>query len=71
MGKKKKKVYGFVRCARCKGIIHGIPRTHKIKNLSASEKRVERKFGGYYCSRCTREIIKEMVRRNVEKLVAK
>lgn len=70
MGKKKKKVYGFVRCARCKGIIHGVPRAHKLRKLCASKKRVERIFGGYYCSKCTREVIKEMVRKQIEMLTS-
>jgi len=68
---KKKKVYGFVRCARCKGIIHGIPKTHRLRKLPLSKKRVERIFGGYYCSKCTREIIKEKVRNLIEKLISK
>lgn len=64
----KVKVYGFVRCAKCKGIIHGISRAHKLKKLPKSKKRVERIFGGYLCSKCTREFLKEKIRKLIEKL---
>ncbi|MEM0324372.1 MAG: hypothetical protein QXF04_01380 [Candidatus Aenigmatarchaeota archaeon] len=60
---KEVKVYGFVRCANCKGIIHGVPRAHKLRKLPLSKKRVERIYGGYLCSKCTRETIKEKIRK--------
>lgn len=47
------------RCAICKKELHGIAK--KWRKLPASKKRVERKFGGYLCSNCTRKILSEEV----------
>jgi len=63
--KKKKKRPKIPKCAICKKPLHGIPRgrVKEMRNLAKSEKRVERPFGGYLCSKCMREVMKEKVRK--------
>ncbi|MEM5882013.1 MAG: hypothetical protein QXS69_00915 [Candidatus Aenigmatarchaeota archaeon] len=63
------KLYGYVKCAKCKGIIHGIPRANKLKKLCLSKKRVNRIFGGYLCSKCVREEIKNKIRNLIKNIV--
>ena len=55
---------GIARCAICKKPLHGIPRErpYKMRNIAKSEKKVNRKYGGYLCSKCSRELIKQEVR---------
>ena len=60
---KKRKKYDFPHCAICKRVLHGIPRLNKIRKVSKSQRRVNRKFGGYLCSKCAREVIKEIARK--------
>ncbi|MCD6402886.1 MAG: 50S ribosomal protein L34e [Candidatus Aenigmarchaeota archaeon] len=50
------------RCARCGKPLHGVPRElpSKMKNLPKTKKRPERPYGGYLCSECMREVIKQM-----------
>lgn len=50
---------GYPKCAKCKKPLHGV---RLGRGLAKSEKRVNRPFGGYLCSRCAREILKERVR---------
>ncbi|OYT42341.1 MAG: 50S ribosomal protein L34e [Candidatus Aenigmarchaeota archaeon ex4484_224] len=49
----------IARCAICGRPLHGIPRN--VRKLSKSEKRVSRKYGGYLCSKCARELIKKEI----------
>jgi large subunit ribosomal protein L34e len=49
-------------CAGCGNAIHGIPRSKLMSKLSLSEKRVERKFGGFLCHRCLESLIKASLR---------
>ncbi len=56
---KKKKMYGKPRCGGCGAELHGIPRN--TRKLCKSQKTVNRPFGGHYCSRCMREVIKARV----------
>lgn len=51
----------IARCAICKKPLHGIPRLipSKFKDLPKTKKRPERPFGGYLCSKCMREVLKE------------
>ncbi len=60
--KKKPKIQ---KCAICKKPLHGIPklRATELKKLAKSEKRVERPYGGYLCSKCVREIMRERARK--------
>ena len=48
------------RCVACHNHLSGIPT--KYSKLSATQKRPQRPFGGYYCSKCTREHIKNKIR---------
>jgi large subunit ribosomal protein L34e len=57
------KLYDYPKCAICKKVLHGLPRLNKFRKLSKSKKRVSRIFGGYLCSKCTREVLKEKVRK--------
>ena len=54
------------KCANCKIPLLGIPKeiTSVFRNLSKSEKRPSRPYGGYYCSTCTREYLKSQARVN-------
>lgn len=61
--KSKTKKAGFVKCAKCKKILHGIPKVYKLRKLPYSKKKVERVYGGHLCSKCTREIIKYNIRK--------
>jgi large subunit ribosomal protein L34e len=63
----KKKKTGFAKCARCGRRLHGVSRGRSgdIMKLSITEKRPERPYGGYYCSKCSREIFKDKVRKLV------
>ena len=55
---------GIRRCANCGKELHGIPRLHpaEVGKLAKTRKSVERAFGGYYCSACSRELLRERVR---------
>ncbi|MEM5790963.1 MAG: 50S ribosomal protein L34e [Candidatus Aenigmatarchaeota archaeon] len=63
--RKRKKKAGIPKCAICKKPLHGIPklRSRELKKLSKSERKVERAYGGYLCSKCTREVMKERARK--------
>ena len=60
----KKRKPSKARCGRCGKMLHGVmrERPHKMKNMGKSKKRPTRAFGGYYCGRCIREVIKERSR---------
>jgi len=60
----KREKVNVLRCSRCGGILHGGSRLipSKLGKLSASEKRVERIFGGHLCHSCLREVLKTSVR---------
>lgn len=51
-------------CAVCKKELKGTPREMpaKMKSLGISKKRPERPYGGYMCSKCSRELIKKETR---------
>jgi len=50
-------------CADCSAVLMGVPneRPYKIRNMTKSQKRPERMFGGVLCSKCSR---KEIIKRN-------
>jgi large subunit ribosomal protein L34e len=60
----KKKKPKIAKCARCGKPLHGVPRLNptELRKLAKTEKRPERVYGGYYCSSCTRELLKEKAR---------
>ncbi len=53
-----------VHCANCGKALHGIKagKDASKRNLSRSAKTVNRKFGGMYCSACSRTVIIEQAR---------
>ena len=53
-----------VHCANCGKALHGIKagKDASKRNLSRSAKTVNRKYGGMYCSACSREAIIEQAR---------
>lgn len=55
-----------VRCAMCFESLHGIKAmtNAKKRNTAKSEKRVNRRFGGLLCSKCSRKNISQNVRSN-------
>ena len=63
--REKKARVRHARCANCGRILHGVPRmdAEVTTNLSRTEKMPNRIFGGYYCSACTREILREKARK--------
>jgi len=57
-----------MKCARCGAVLNGVPTTdYKRRKLPKSSKRPERMFGGFLCSRCLREALKDVVRTAVPK----
>ncbi len=58
--KRKPKV---AKCARCKKELKGVARErpYKMQKLG-SKKKVERPYGGYLCSKCSRLLIKKEAR---------
>ncbi len=51
------------RCASCGSLLQGVPRdVREFRKLSKSQKRPERKFGGYLCHKCTERLIRDKVR---------
>lgn len=61
---KKKKPSKHV-CAECGQVLHGVPRgrPYEIRKLSKSQKRPNRPYGGYLCSKCARKLFKEEARK--------
>ena len=53
------------KCARCGKPLHGVPRLipSKLRKLPKTKRRPERPYGGYLCSKCMKEVIKEKVRK--------
>ncbi|MGL6297610.1 MAG: 50S ribosomal protein L34e [Methanobacteriaceae archaeon] len=60
---KKKKPSKHI-CAKCGEQLHGVPRgrPYEIRKLSKSKKRPNRPYGGYLCTKCTREHFKSEAR---------
>ena len=56
---------GKAHCATCGKVLIGVPRELplKMKNMAKTKKRPERPYGGVLCSACTRELLKQKVRK--------
>jgi|GEM_PF-5262135 len=68
---KGKKPSSYAKCAICKKPLQGVSRKN-LRKLSISEKRPSRMFGGNLCSSCTREKLKERIRKETgERRLAK
>ena len=54
-----------IKCAECKTILHGISAMSKaeLRNISNSQKKVARKYGGNLCHKCARKKIIQSVRK--------
>lgn len=64
---KKVKKKSRAKCARCKKPLAGVPsRQKELRKLPKTKKRPTRPYGGYLCSSCMRELIKEKVRKEFE-----
>ncbi len=63
--RERKKKPRIAKCAICKKPLHGIPRLRasQLKKLAKTKKRPERPYGGYLCSKCMRELMKEKARK--------
>ncbi len=60
----KKKKPGKAKCAMCGSVLAGVARERdaKMKKLGKTKKRPSRAYGGYYCGKCIRKVIKERER---------
>ena len=63
----KRKKTKAAKCALCGKPLHGVPRLNPVElgKLAKSEKRPERAYGGYYCSACSKELLREKARKIV------
>lgn len=54
-------------CAVCKKPLHGVPRKDpvQLRKLAKTERRPERAYGGYLCSACSRELLREKLREKI------
>lgn len=61
----KKRKPARVRCAECNQVLHGFKqlRPSKVAHTPKTKRRPERAYGGVLCSRCSREKIKQMMRK--------
>lgn len=60
---KKEKVRAS-RCVRCNRVLSGVPRLaqSKMGKLTASQKRIQRIYGGQLCHVCLQDLLKHAVR---------
>jgi large subunit ribosomal protein L34e len=60
----KKKKPSKAKCAGCGKVLSGVPRErpHKMKKMTKSKKKPERPYGGYLCSKCTRNVLRAKAR---------
>ena len=64
----KRKKPGKAICASCGKPLHGVPRDvpSRIRKLAKTERRPERPFGGYLCSRCMRRFFRSTLEKYLE-----
>lgn len=55
----------FAKCAACGKTLHGVKRLGRaeLRKLAKSERRPERPYGGYLCTECSRETLRERARK--------
>ncbi|MGC9079915.1 MAG: 50S ribosomal protein L34e [Nanopusillaceae archaeon] len=58
------------RCAICGRELNGLKGLHpsRLRRLNLSQKRVSRKYGGYLCHKCLRELLKNKARERLKEL---
>jgi large subunit ribosomal protein L34e len=51
-------------CARCNRVLSCVPRLSKFKmgKLTASQKRIQRMYGGHLCHVCLQDLLKHAIR---------
>lgn len=64
----KKEKVGSSRCARCSQILSGAPglAQSKMGKLTASQKRIQRMYGGHLCHICLQDLLKQAVRERIK-----
>ncbi len=64
----KKEKVGAPRCARCGRVLSGIPKSvqSKMGKLTASQKRIQRIYGGQLCHLCLQYSLKQAVRERIK-----
>ena len=50
----------IAKCAMCRRVLLGVPQ--HTKKLAKSQKSISRPYGGYICSKCYNQLIKEEIR---------
>ncbi len=52
------------RCAGCGALLKGVARErpYKMMKMPKTKKKVQRPYGGYYCSKCMRKVLIEKAR---------
>ena len=60
----KRRKIKFAKCAICKKPLHGMKRLEvsELKKLAKSERKPERPYGGYLCSKCAKELFRDKAR---------
>lgn len=60
----KKEKVGASRCARCSRVLSGVPRLAQssMGKLTASQKSIQRMYGGQLCHICLQDLLKHVVR---------
>lgn len=56
-------------CALCKKILHGVPHSHSVyemSKLSKTQKKPSVAFGGVLCSSCRRDVLEEAIKVKVQ-----
>ena len=60
----KREKTGVSRCVRCGRTLSGLPRSipSKLRRLPASQRRIERMYGGQLCHGCLQDLLRHAVR---------
>lgn len=61
----KKRKPRIAKCAICKKPLHAVPRKtpSETRKLPKTKRRPERAYGGYLCSNCLKELLREGIRK--------
>jgi len=62
----KKKIPAKPKCAVCRAVLKGVARANanELRRMPKTMKRPQRPFGGILCSRCSRNELKKLARKN-------
>ncbi|UCD26893.1 MAG: 50S ribosomal protein L34e [Candidatus Bathyarchaeota archaeon] len=55
---------GFSHCAKCGRVLSGVPRSNpsRLHKIAASQRRVERMYGGHLCHICLQDLLRQAAR---------